>query len=323
MKNVKNAIPLPMLVINGQPRPYDGIFSATPGDISYTDRELIVGDFQRDIQINPAVYRNTYLADDRGPGEGADNMKIPFAEYTVKGAIDQNSSQLNNKTAFFGLGKAAYETFNPATAYTIGKNVKAVNALQVVHYYTCKVLTAPGETPYSHPLKWELTDALAITEGLGTKIKKARSSGLIKNVSSTGIITKADAFEQALSVYRGLPEEIKNNQKDIYLYVSSNTIDKISDSFKDDIKKYTDADGVLSTLPRTEGICKLKKATWMNGSDLMLASPKSNLYMGTDLLSDTQKLKTIEQMYHLDMSLKGVIGFEFGDEQAISTNDQN
>ncbi|WP_316780407.1 hypothetical protein [Pedobacter antarcticus] len=323
MLNIKNSLPLPMLVINGQPRPYDGKFSATPGDISYTDRQLDMDDFQRDIQINPSLYRPTYLAYERGPGEGIKNNKIPFAEFTVQGAIDQNAAQLNNKTAFFGLGKAAFETFNPATAYLTGKRVKALNAEGIAHYYTCKIGTAAGETPYSHPLKWELSDALAVAEGLGTKIKKERASGLIKNVSSTGIITKEDAFEQALSVYRGLPEEVKDNRKDIYLYVSSNTIDKISDSFKDYIKKYTDADGVLTVLPRTEGICKLKKATWMNGSDIMLASPKANLYMGTDLLSDLQDLRTIEQMYHLDMSLKGVLGFQFGDEQAISINDQN
>ncbi|HEY0177046.1 MAG TPA: hypothetical protein VGC08_11755 [Pedobacter sp.] len=323
MQNVKNAIPLPMLVINGQPRPYTGNFSANAGDVAYTDRELTVGDFQRDFQINPGFYRNTYLAEERGPGEGAKNMKIPFAQFTTETAIAQNSAQLNNKTAFYGVGKAAFSNFNAATAYAAGSRVKYAVGEGEPHYYTAKALTTAGETPVGTPLKWELSDAIAFVEGLGTKIKAARTSGKITSVSSTGAITTADAFEQALMVYRNLATEVKDNATDIFLYVASNVIDMISDSFKDDIKKYTDADGVLSVLPRTEGICKLKKATWMAGSNMMIATPKSNLYMGTDLLTDVNDLKTIEQMYHLDMSIKGVLGFEFADEQAISLNDQN
>lgn len=320
--NVTNAMPMPMLVINGQPRPYTGNFRANAGDIAYTDRELTVEKFQRDFIIDPTKYANTYLASLQKAGSNPNNKSIPFAEFTVETAVGTNAAQLNNKTAFFGLGKAAFTAYDAGTAYTVGAKIKFLFADGEPHYYVCKAVTTAGQTPLTHPAKWELSDALAIVEGLGTKIKAGRTGNTIKSVS-TGATTKVDGFDQALAVYRGLAEEIKDNATDIYLYASGNTLEKVADSFKDDIAKYTDKDGTMIVLPRTDGICKIKKASWMNGSDMMIASPKSNLFMGTDLLSDFNTLKTIEQMYHLDMGITGVLGFQYADEQAISVNDQN
>lgn len=321
--NVKNAMPLPMLVISGQPRPYTGNHRANAGDIAYTDRELKVNDFQRDISIDPSFYRNTYLAQYRGGGEGANNMNIPFAQFTMETVIGENSALLNNKTAFSGLGKAAFATFNPASTYTAGAPVKFATADGEIHYYICKTNTSAGESPTSAAAKWTLSDALAITEGLGTKIKAARTSGLITNVAATGAITSADAFDQALAVYRKLPTVVRDQASDVFLYGSSDLFDMVSDSFKNDIQKYTNADGEMVTLPRTNGKCKIKRASWMAGSGMFIASQKSNLYMGTDLLSDLNDIRTIPQVYKLDMGIKGLLGFEFADEQAIATNDQN
>ncbi|WP_316743407.1 hypothetical protein [Pedobacter antarcticus] len=320
--NVKNAMPMPMLVINGQPRPYTGNHKANPKDIGYTDRELTVEQFQRDFIVDPSQYRNTYLANYRGPGEGANNMTIPFAQFTLETAVGDNGAKLNNLTAFNGLGKAAFSAFDATKAYAVKAAVKFAGADGEPHYYVAKAATVAGESPLTAPQKWTLSDALAICEGLGTKLRAGRSAGLIRT-TSTGIITAEDAFEQALAVYRNLDDEVKDSATDIFLYASSNVVDKISDSFKNDIKKYTDADGKLVVLPRTDGVCKIKKATWMKGSNTMFASPKSNLFMGTDRLSDFNDLRTIEQVYNLEMGLKGLIGFQYADEQAISINDQN
>lgn len=321
--NVKNAMPMPMLVINGEPRPYTGNHKPSAGDISYTDRELIVNDWQRDFSIDPSFYRNTYLAQFRGPGEGANNTTIPFAQFTMETFIDKNSTMLNNKTAFNGLGKAAFTTFNPASVYAVGDKIKFTPADGELHYYICKTITAAGESPTTHAAKWTLADALAITEGLGTKIKTARTDGLITNVSGTGVIDSTNGFDQALTVYRKLPEEIRDQANDIFMYGASDVFDKIVDSYKDDIKKYTDADGQVVVLPRTDGKCKIKRASWMAGSGMLIATQKSNLFMGTDLINDFNDIRTIPGVYKLDGGLKGLIGFQFADEQAIALNDQN
>lgn len=320
--NVKNKMPLPMLVINGQPRPYSGNHKPSASDISYTDRELEVELFQRDISIDPSFYKDTYLASLRGSGEGANNQNIPFAQFTMEAVIDYNSSILNNQTAFYGLGKSAFAAYSAAATYAVGDAVK-FTVDNEVHYYTCKVATTAGDSPTSAAAKWALADALAITEGIGTKIKAARVAGKITNVVTTGALTSSNAYLKAIEVYRKLPEEVRNQAKNICLYASSDVVDLILDSYETDVRKFTKADDGSLILPRTGGNCKIVRASWMNGSKMVIATPKSNLYMGTDLLSDTNDLRLVPGVYKIDGGLKALIGFQFADEQAIAINDQN
>jgi plastocyanin len=321
--NVKNSMPLPLLIINGKPRPYTGNHMPNAGDIGYSDRELTVGDFQRDFAIDPRLYKNTYLNQFRGAGEGANNNVIPFAQYTLETAIGNNAAILNNSTAFNGLGKTVFAVFNPASVYVAGNTVKFTGSDNEPHYFRANATTTAGQSPLTTAAKWDNVDELAICIGLGTHIKAARTGGAITNVASTGAITSIDGYNQALAVYRKLPEPLRMQSKDIFLYASSDNVDKIEDSFGDNISKYTQADGSLTVLPRTNGVCKIKRASWMNGSNMMIASPKSNLFMGTDLLSDMNDINTVPQVYRLDMGLTGLLGFQFSDAEAIATNDQN
>lgn len=320
--NVKNKMPLPLLIINGKPRPYTGNHMPNAGDIGYSDRELVVDSFQRDFSIDPRKYRNTYLAQFRPAGEGASKNVIPFSQFTLETAIGENAAVLNNTTAFFGLGKAAFADFNSATTYAVGDKVKFTGADGEPHYFIANAITTAAQSPATHPAKWDNKDELAITEGLGTKVKAGRTAGDIV-AASTGVITSTDGFKQALEVYRKLREPLRNQANDIYLYGSSDSWDKIEDSFGDNIQKYTKADGTLSVLPRTDGKCKVKRASWMAGSGMLIASTKSNLFMGTDLVSDLSDLVVIPDVYHLKMGLTGLLGFQYSDKNAIVTNDQN
>src|SRR5690606_979505 len=116
--NVKHAITMANLVIKNGPKPYTGVFQPEGDDISYNDRTLTVEKFQRDIEVEPSKYRTTYLGESRPAGEGANNMTIPFAQFTNEAIVDENASILNNQTAFFGIGKAGFAAYNVATAYT-------------------------------------------------------------------------------------------------------------------------------------------------------------------------------------------------------------
>ena len=321
--NVKNSMPLPLVIISGKPRPYTGNHKPNAGDIGYSDRELVVGDFQRDFAIDPRKYKNTYLNRFRPAGEGANANTIPFAQFTIETALGENSAVLNNATAFNGLGKTVFAEFNAGTAYAVGNTAKFTGADAEPHYYKAIAITTAGQSPTTNPEKWLNVDELAICIGLGTHIKAARTGGTLTNVAATGATTSANGFTNALAVFRKLPEPLRMQAKDIFLYAASDTVDKIEDSFGDNIQKYTNADGSLTVLPRTNGVCKIKRASWMTGSDMMIASPKSNLFMGTDLLSDLNDIRTVEQVYHLDMGLTGLLGFQFSDAKGIATNDQN
>lgn len=322
-ENVKNKLPLPRLSFSAKPRPYTGNFTPTAGDLKYTDRELDVNDFQRDLFLDPRKYRNTYLASQRPTGEGANANVIPFPQYTMQVFLGENAAAMNNSTAFFGLGKAAFSDFNPASTYASGALVKFTGTDGEPHYYKANAATSAAESPSTTPAKWDNVDELAITEGLGTKIKTARDASTITNVAATGAFDSTNGFAQALSVYRKLPEAVRNQASDLYLYASSDNMDKIQDSFGDNIQKYTAADGTLQVLPRTDGKLKLKRASWMSGSNMVIVSPKSNLGMGTDALGDFNDMNIIKDVYGLKIGLTGLLGFQFGDETVMAINDQN
>src|SRR5690606_37675174 len=56
------------LTVNGQPRPYTGVFEANAGDIAFSGQTIEAEKFQRDILIEPSIYRTTYLGEMRGKG---------------------------------------------------------------------------------------------------------------------------------------------------------------------------------------------------------------------------------------------------------------
>jgi hypothetical protein len=319
--NVKNKMPIPKLIINGQPGPRTGVHDSEGSGFGYTDRELEVFDFQRDITIDPFSYKDTYLAQYLAPGSGTSNKQIPFAQFTIETFLKQNTAYLNNVTAFFGIGRTAFNEYVLANTYTVGAFVKVTTGSKI-NYFKAKAAILANESPSAAPAKWENARAYAIAEGLRPKIQTERTAGNLIT-ASTGAITSADGFEQALMTYRRVKEEARNMLSDICLFASSDNVDKISDSFKDDIMKYTSADGKILHLPRTNGKCKIVRASWMAGSNMLIAAPKSALYMGTDLLADYNDLKLIEDVYTIKGGLQGLIGFQLGDLECIAVNDQN
>lgn len=321
--NVKNTLPLPLLSIEGQARPYDGNFAPGAGDVNYGHRELVVGDFQRDILLDPAQYRLTYLANFRGPGEGADNQNIPFAQVANQAIIDQLAAQINNTAVFFGLGKSAFNAYSDSTAYTVGSKIYYKVKDGSIHFYTVKTATTAGDTPESAAAKFTLADNLAIMEGLGTKMFADRTSSVLKHVASTGAPDATDAFKQALSVFRALPLAVRQNYNDICLFAAPDVVDMIGDSFGDSIQKFTAADGRLRVLPRTNEQCKIVSASWMAGSKAMIAAPKRNIFLGTDLLNDLAAINVVKDVYKIKYGMKGVIGVNYGDPDAIAISDQN
>lgn len=315
--NVKSAINLTKLAVNGKPKPFTGIFDAQAGDIVYSDQKLSVDKWQRDFQIMPDKYRGTYLEDLRGAGEGANNMKFPA--HVFDAVTESLAGDINDVLPWHGVGEAVFSTYNPATAYTVGSFVKYTIA-DVVKFYEVVTATTAGDTPISTPAKFADATVKAITEGLGTKLRKARTAGLITNVASTGIITKADAYDQLLSVWHKAPEWVRT--KGGVMRISFTVFEMLLASFQD-ISKYTEKDGTLTHLPLTNKKCRLIPCSWITNSDMVVVSADNNLLAATDLESDFRTIGTIPKMYHLDFGITGVLGFGVQDFDALATNDRN
>lgn len=315
--NIKSALNLTKLTVNGQAKPFTGVFSAEGGDIVYSGNKLEVEKWQRDFQIMPDNYRGTYLEDLRKAGEGAKNMSFPA--HVFEAVTSKLAGDINDIVPWWGVGIAAFEDYNPATAYTVGKMIKFTVDSKTKFYEVISATTA-GQTPVTHAAKFIDASTKAITEGLGTKLRKARTSGAITNIASTGIITAADAEAQFRAVWAKLPEWIRRNGGK--LYCSFTAFELFLQSIRE-FTKFTEADTNTVYLPLTNRKCEIVPATWITNSNMIVATAKDNLLAGTDLESDYRDIKAIEHMYHLDFGITGVLGFGVQDFDSLATNDQN
>lgn len=316
MFEIKDRAQLTKLTIDNQPGPYTGVFSPIGNDITFSDQEISVDKWQRDYQIHPDRYRDSYLSYRRGRGEGANNMTIPFVEFTIGKVNDKLAADVNNITVWWGEGKSKFVVFDPAETYAVG-DLFSFKVGEKVLYYEVIQSTNAGETPISHKNKFKSADAKAITVGLGTKIRNARTEGKL-NVTSTGAITSTDAYDQFKEVWRSAPEWIRTEGG--IMYCSFNSYEKLLDSFENN-SKFTTTDMTLSHLPLTNKKCQLKPVSWMAGSEQLVCTHQDNLVAGTDLQSDFRDVRSKEQMYHVDFSITGVIGFAVQDLDALVTND--
>lgn len=321
--NVKNTLRLTKLLINNNAEPYSGIFEPNDDDIGYSEQDLTVAQWQRDMIIDPRKYRTTYLSQFLTPGSSTTNNAIPFAQYTISQFLRQLAASLNDTSAFFGVGAGAFAAYNPATVYHAGDMVKYTPTGKTkAQYYVCLATTVAGQSPDTNAILWSKRNDLAICVGLGTKIKTARDAGQL-NVVSTGAITNASgAYDQAKAVFRALPDAVK--AAGVNEYMARGVYEFLQDDIQDKVGKYTETDesGIVY-LANTERKCVLKPTTWQRGSQMIIATPKENLLMGTDLMSDANQINVIPDVYSIKMGLSGVIGFNFQDAEVMAINDQN
>ncbi|MES2810025.1 MAG: hypothetical protein V4619_15445 [Bacteroidota bacterium] len=321
--NVKNKLKLTRLIINGEPKPYTGVHNAQDNDIAYSGRDLVVDAFQRDLLIMPSKYRLTYLSDFRDPGEGTNNKSIPFVQFTYNRIVEEQAAAFNNKTAFFGVGTAAFAAYSGAATYAVGDLVTFTTGGEL-QYWKAIATTSAGQSPDTHPAKWLKANALAITKGLGTILKADRANSVIPaaNVASTGAITGADALAQVKAIWRKLPDAVKAQGAEMNM---ARTIGEyLLDDIETKLSKYTEKDnsGTLY-LPGTDGKCAIKIRSWMSGSGMVFATPRENLMMGTDLLTDLSTPTFIPDVYTIKGGYSGVMGFNYQDENVLAINDQN
>src|SRR5690606_15945394 len=212
--NVKSAINLTKLAVNGKPRPFTGIFTPQHGDIVYSDQKIETHKWQRDFQIMPDNYRNTYLEELRGAGEGANNMNFPSHVFDVVTA--KLAGDINDVLPWHGVGQSKFETYDAAEAYPVGSLI-AYTTNGIVRYYEVVSATTAGETPVSAEAKFLDASVKAITEGLGTKLRQLRTDGKITRVASTGAITADDAYQQLRAVWAKAPEWVRRQGGLMYM----------------------------------------------------------------------------------------------------------
>jgi hypothetical protein len=318
MPNLKSKTTLHKLMIRKGLKPYTGTFKAK-SDIVFEPRELAVEKVQRDMQIHPSEFLQTFLEKKRGAGENSKNMTVPFAEVVWQSVMDQIANEIVTDTMYNGVGKAGFAAYNAATAYPVNSHLKYTQDGEVRYFRTIAAVAA-GENPDNHPEKYEWAGGRALTVGFNKIIKDEEAAGKIVPVS-TGEITSADAYGQYTEVWRKLPEQIR--MKGGTILCSQNSYESLMDDVENKVKKNFEEVNGITYLSKTDKKAALKPVSWLTNTSRLIATPNGNLWMGTDQTSDMNVIKTIEQMYHLEAGITFMIGFQIADLEVLVTNDQD
>jgi hypothetical protein len=320
---LKNTEKLTKFSVNSGAKPHTGIFAPATGDLQYTGQDITVQPWQRDIKIVPSLFRQSFMAYNRGKGEGADNLRVPFEEFVWRTIFGNLAAGINNKSIYFGVGAAAFAAYNPATAYAVGNKIAFTKANEEVSYYYCKVITTAGQTPETHPAKWENWDLQAIMVGYGAILAAGITAGKL-NPFVTGVIDASDnAYQIQKDLFRQLTEPVQDSKELITIFQSRTDYWLLTDAFEDRVSKYTEKDASgITYLAGTDRKCIVKPVTSMAGSRRLIATRKSNMIIGTDELSDFNTVNVVKGVYHLDAGISGVIGVGIKDLSEMIVSDQ-
>jgi hypothetical protein len=314
LSNIKNKLQLTKLKAGKGARPYSSNFEGgRQGDLDYSGTTLEVEMGKRDLLIEPYKYRDTWMSEVMRPGVNPDD--IPFAAYVWDQVIKELQAELNDQTIYFGFDKSTAVAFAAGATYAVGAYITFNNGV-FTDYYQCVTNTVAGESPTTAPAKWKMVNAEAICVGFGKRIADAITAGKIVPVA-TGAVTSADAYGQFTQLWRSMP--IPYRKAGANIYASWSLADSLMDDFENKVSKYVEMDPLTGDmfLAKTERKCRIVRATWMTGSGRLICTPKENLLIGTDLLSDTQKINTDIQLRTIEAGIDFELGTQIRDFEAI------
>lgn len=163
------------------------------------------------------------------------------------------------------------------------------------------------------------TGATDIITGLGTKIAAEITGGKLTPIV-LGAITDTNGVSKFETMMKSMP--IAYRKSGFYIYCSFDSADKYNNDYRDKFKKYVEMnDDGTYTIDNTARKVIIKPVTWMGTSARLIATPKENLLLGTDLLSDMNKINTKENLYTLDAGIVGKLGVEIRDLAAMRVSD--
>lgn len=165
------------------------------------------------------------------------------------------------------------------------------------------------------------TNAAAIATGFGTLIANAITATTVTPVS-TGAISSTNAVAAVEQMAKAMP--VAYRRAGFNVYVSFNVFDKYQEDYREKYKKYTELNENghihIDTFGRRVA---LVPATWMGNSQRIICTPKENLLVGTDEMSDwSDRITTAPDIWTLKAGIAFAIGFQIRDLDALRVNDQ-
>lgn len=164
------------------------------------------------------------------------------------------------------------------------------------------------------------TTTTDIVNGFGKLIADEIVSGEITNVVTTGGITSANAVSKFEMMCKALPPALR--EMPMQLYVPYAKYDDYCANYR----------STFGTLPYNRQYEKLSvdgfsnvqivPASWMNNVGRVVLTQKENLILGTDSLSDLNKIETVKQIRVLQCAMHFTLCYNFADAEVLYVNDQ-
>ncbi len=319
--NVKNSINLTKLKVNNGPKPYTGVFNSRSNDLVYTGTKLTAELAQRDIEIEPKKFQQTFMAERMGAGSGASNQNIPFAQYVWESVLGQMAADINDKVIYEGLDKADFVAWDNGTIYNAGDLVTYTQSSEL-RYFKCLSTTVAAESPDTTPAKWQDVSTEAITKGFKDIIADAITASSLSPVT-TGAIDNSTNYALASyrKVFRNLPVAYK--RAGVNMYCSFTDFEFLLDDIEDKVAKYNreDVSGIMF-LPGTDRKCRVVPASWMSNTRRLVSTPRENMLMGVDRMSDLNDINTVPGVYTLQSGITFTLGLAVRDFDAMRVSDQ-
>ena len=162
------------------------------------------------------------------------------------------------------------------------------------------------------------TGVLDLATGFGNIIKDEILAGKLTPVVTGTMLT--DTVAKVESVYKSLPSKYRTVK--MVVYCSYNVYDAYCENYAERFKMSPIYDKFNQLVIRhSEGNATLKPVTWMAGSERIIVTQQSNMLVGTDLLSDGNRINTHPTLYVLEAGIIMAIGFQIEDLEPVAVND--
>jgi len=328
IRSVKSRFKMTELEVGDGVRPY----SATEqirGTLNYKERDLIVELFKREEAIEIKKYYKTHLEEGLSKAEGSSSAQdtLPFAMETWNQVVMRIAQELNDKTAYFGFDKADAVAYSAVPTYAVGNYIFVAAADGIIDYWRCIIATTAGQSPANTPARWRKVNAEAICPGFGYRLANDITNNLVVP-DTIGVINNTSVFAYAAFnfLFRQLPEAYR--KYGVEVYCSYTDFDLLMDDIEVQVAKYTEKDSNMLPggglyLPKSDRKCLVKPRSWMNGSRRIIMTPKLNMLMGTDTLSDMERItKVKDELWVSKYGISGTLGFNIRDTKALVCNER-
>jgi hypothetical protein len=287
------------------------------GGRTWSERILTPQGAMKIISMIPEEVRESFMSSMLDP-----NAKdIPFAQWVWEQEFAKIASEINDNF-YKSKNPGTIAAFNPLTVYTEGN---LVYFQEIV--YECIDETTAGQSPETHPAKWQDVDNQVLCDGPNTIIEAELTAGNLLVSGSGGTFDEESAYDAFMDIWDTVTEAHKN--QGMVAHVSYDVLSDLALNLNSLFGSGVGVGGVdveegkSFKLKNTGGRLTVVPHTWMNDSKRIIITHPGNAVLGMNQVGDANKVgKVVEKLHGYDAIVKLMLGFQFRDLENLYVNDQ-